>query len=59
MRNYIIKRILLSILILFSVTFIIYAILRCLPASYVEDAKRQGKNIHAYLREKADRLFPG
>ncbi len=31
----------------------------CLPASYVEDAKRQGKNIYAYLREKADRLFPG
>ena len=41
MRNYIIKRILLSILILFSVTFIIYAILRCLPASYVETMAMQ------------------
>ena len=41
MRNYIIKRILLSILILFSVTFIIYAILRCLPASYVENMAMQ------------------
>ena len=36
MRTYIIKRILLSVLILFSVTLIIYAVLRCLPASYVE-----------------------
>ena len=41
MRNYIIKRILLSILIRFSVTFIIYAILRCLPASYVETMAMQ------------------
>ena len=41
MRNYIIKRILLSILILFSVSFIIYAILRCLPASYVETMAMQ------------------
>jgi len=41
LRNYIIKRILLSILILFSVTFIIYAILRCLPASYVETMAMQ------------------
>ncbi len=41
MRNYIIKRVLLSILILFCVTFIIYAILRCLPASYVETMAMQ------------------
>lgn len=41
MRNYIIKRILASIFILFCVTFIIYAILRCLPASYVETVAMQ------------------
>lgn len=41
MRTYIIKRILLSILILFSVTLIIYAVLRCLPASYVESMAMQ------------------
>lgn len=41
MRNYIIKRVLLSVLILFCVTFIIYAILRCLPASYVENMAMQ------------------
>lgn len=36
MRNYIIKRILLSILILFCTTFVIYAVMRCLPSSYAE-----------------------
>ena len=41
MRNYIIKRILLSVLILFLVSFIIYTLLRCLPSSYVETMARQ------------------
>lgn len=41
MRKYIVKRILLSIMILFCVTFIIYAMLRCLPASYVETMAQQ------------------
>jgi len=36
MHKYIIKRLLLSVVILFFVVFIIYAVLRCLPASYVE-----------------------
>lgn len=37
MRNFIIKRVLISILILFCVTFIIYAVLRCLPGNYVQN----------------------
>lgn len=41
MRNYIIKRILLSILILFCSTLIIYTVLRCLPTSYVENMAMQ------------------
>ena len=41
MRNFIIKRLLLSVLILFCVTFIIYALLRCLPTSYVEKMAMQ------------------
>ena len=36
MRNFIIKRLLLSVLILFCTSFIIYAVMRCLPSSYVE-----------------------
>lgn len=31
----------------------------CLPVSYYDDAKRQGKNIHAYLREKVEKQRPG
>ena len=41
LRNFIIKRLLISVLILFCVTFVIYALLRCLPASYVESMARQ------------------
>lgn len=37
MRKFIIKRILLSILILFCVTFIFYGLMRSLPGSYVEN----------------------
>lgn len=37
MRKFVVKRILLSIFILFCVTFIIYALLRCLPGSFVEN----------------------
>ena len=37
MKKFIIKRVLISIVILLCVTFIIYALLRCLPASFVEN----------------------
>ena len=37
MRKFIIKRIMLSIMILFCVTFIIYALMRSLPGSFVEN----------------------
>lgn len=41
MRKFLIKRILLSLVILLCVTFIIYGLLRCLPASYVETMAMQ------------------
>lgn len=41
MRNYIIKRLLQSLVILFFVAFVIYALMRCLPTSYVEAMARQ------------------
>ena len=41
MRKYIIKRLLLSLVILFFVAFIIYALMRCLPTSYLETIARQ------------------
>ncbi|MBE6990571.1 MAG: ABC transporter permease [Ruminococcaceae bacterium] len=41
MRKYILKRILISIVILFFVAFIIYTLMRCLPTSYIERMARQ------------------
>lgn len=41
MRKYILKRVLLSFVILFFVSFIIYALMRCLPTSYIESVARQ------------------
>ena len=41
MRNYIIKRLLLSVGILFIVAFIIYCLMRSMPTSYVESIARQ------------------
>ncbi len=41
MRKYILKRILISVFILFLVMFTIYALMRCLPTSYIESIARQ------------------
>ena len=41
MRTYVTKRILLSVLILFCVTFIIYGMMRALPTSYVDTMAMQ------------------
>ena len=41
MRKYIVKRLLLSVMILFCVSFIIYTLMRCLPGSFVETRAMQ------------------
>ena len=41
MRKFIIKRLLLSVVILFFVALIIYVLMRCLPTSYIESIARQ------------------
>ena len=41
MRKYILKRLLQSVVILFFVAFIIYALMRCLPTSYIEAMAQQ------------------
>ncbi len=40
MRKFIIKRLLISVVILFFVAFIIYVLMRCLPTSYLETVAR-------------------
>jgi len=39
-RKYILKRLLLSVIIFFFVMLIIYALMRCLPTSYIENVAR-------------------
>ena len=41
MKKYILKRVLISIIILFIVAFVIYALMRCLPTSYIEAMARE------------------
>lgn len=41
MRKYIVKRILISLVILVLVTFVIFALMRSLPTSYIESIARQ------------------
>ena len=41
MRNFIIKRIMISVVILFFVAFIVYTIIRCMPTSYIEKLAMQ------------------
>jgi len=41
MKKFLLKRLLLSVVILFFVSIIIYAIMRCMPTSYVENKARQ------------------
>ena len=45
MQKYILKRILMSIVILFFVAFIIYTIMRAIPTSYVEAIARERSNL--------------
>lgn len=40
-RKYVLKRVLISFVILFFVAFVIYALMRCLPTSYIENLARQ------------------
>lgn len=57
MRKFLIRRIALSIVILFFVSFIIYTIMRCMPSSYVENMARQkaslpgGKSYQEWLEQ--------
>ena len=65
MKKFVIKRILISVVILFCVTFIIYALMRCLPSSFVENramtlAQAPGaKPYEEWLEQLNAKLRPG
>ena len=41
MKKFVLKRVLISIVLLFFVTMIIYGIMRCMPTSFVENKARE------------------
>lgn len=57
MRKFIVKRLLLSVVIMFFVALIIYTIMRCMPSSYIETLAREkatgatGKSYSEWLEQ--------
>jgi peptide/nickel transport system permease protein len=56
MRKYIIRRLLISVVILFFVALIIYSIMRLMPASFVENLARQRASTPGAVRTYQDWL---
>ena len=52
MTKYIIKRILLSVVILFFVSLILYFLIRCMPVSYIENKFNEANANGANLTEE-------
>lgn len=52
MRQYIIRRILISILVLFGVSFLLYSIASLVPGDYVENITAGNPNISAEMKER-------
>jgi len=57
MKQYIIKRILISIVILFGVSFIIYAIVRSMPSDYIAIKTAGNPNITAEMEERMREVY--
>ena len=52
MTKYIIKRILLSVVILFFVSLILYFLIRCMPVSYIENKSNEANANGANLTDE-------
>ena len=53
MTKFIIRRLLLGIIIVFCGAFVVYAVLRCLPTSYVESIARQRSALPGITQDRA------
>ena len=51
MKQYIIRRVLISIIVLFGVSFLIYGILRCMPGDFVEQMTSGNPSITSEQKE--------
>lgn len=57
MKQYIIRRILISIIVLFGVSFLLYGFIKLMPADYVTIATSGNPNITAEMEEKLRSLY--
>lgn len=57
MKQYIIRRVLISILVLIGVSFVLYAIIRMMPGDFVETTTSGNPNITAEMKEKLKALY--
>lgn len=62
MKKFVLKRVLISMVLLFFVTLIIYGIMRCMPASFVENkarelAQKPGAKTYQEWKEQLDEAY--
>ncbi|MGL4735850.1 MAG: diguanylate cyclase, partial [Cellulosilyticaceae bacterium] len=57
MKQYIIRRLAISILVLFGVSIIVYALMRSTPGDYVGTITNGNPNITAEMKENLMRLY--
>lgn len=57
MKQYIIKRVLISILVLFGVSFLLYSLCRSMPADYVTLKTEGNKNITEDMKENMRKVY--
>ena len=62
MKKFVLKRVLISIVLLFFVTMIIYGIMRCMPTSFVENkarelAQKPGSKTYQEWKEQLDEAY--
>ena len=62
MKKFVLKRVLISIVLLFFVTMIIYGIMRCMPTSFVENKAREltqkpGSKTYQEWKEQLDEAY--
>ena len=62
MKKFVLKRVLISIVLLFFVTMIIYGIMRCMPTSFVENkarelAQKPGSKTYKEWKEQLDEAY--
>ncbi len=57
MKQYIVKRVLISIIVLFGVSFLLYSVCRAMPADYVTLKTEGNKNVTEEMKENMRKVY--